>query len=160
MPTPLVAAAKDALAASRPQLEALVSSAKDNFVASFGDWVASSHRDVLAKLFEDAGHAKLDLLRATTAREVLEAQETFDTLVDAIDTIALADGITGKAHARAVMKSTLRQVLDTLAAVAGAVVGAVVSSYVPGAGAFVGTGVTAALNGLIAANVHKLPVLA
>lgn len=153
-------AVQSALESARPQLDALIAGAKSNFVASYGDWVDNAHRDVLEVLFADAAEAKLDLLRAETPREVQEAQETFDTFVAAIDTLALAAEITAKAHARAVMKNTLRQVLDTLAAVAGTVAGAIVSSYVPGAGAFVGPGVTAAFQTLIAAKADKLPVLA
>lgn len=145
-----------ALDAAKPQLTELVSAAKDNFMSSFGNWVQSSNRGRLEELFVTAGQAKISALMAKTADAAHEFQDIFETTIASIETLGLAVWITAKAEAIATLKSTVRQLLTTIAAVAGAVIKTVIEATVPGAGALIGpiagAGVEHALNGIFGNN--------
>jgi len=140
-----------ALDAAKPQLLDLISTAKDQFIANFGNWVHTTNRARLEELFVTAGQAKIDSLMAKTVEAAREAQDIFETSIASIETLGLAMWVTAKAEAIATLKSTMRQIISTVAAVAGVVIKTAIEAVVPGAGALVGplagAGVTHVITG-------------
>lgn len=141
---------RSALEAAKPQLLDLVSTAKDTFIASFGNWVQSAHRSRLEELFVTAGQAKIAVLMAVSEAGAREQQDIFETTIASIETLGLAVWITAKAEAVAALKATINQILSTIAVAAGIVLKMAVEAFVPGVGVvigpIVGAGVTFALN--------------
>lgn len=136
---------------AKPQLEALVEQTKTNFMATFGDFVESAHKDRLAQLFKEAGEAKIKALLAKDSAKAAEWQDIYATKIASIETLGLAVKIVGAAKSRSFLMETAKQVLDTLGGVAATVLKTIVAGFVQGAIAGVTGGAAPAIGGGIAA---------
>lgn len=139
-----------ALSIAKPRLEALVEQTKTNFMQSFGDFVESAHKDRLAKLFKEAGQAKINALAAADEAKAREWEDIYRTKLDSIETLGLAVKIVGAAKAHSFLRETAKNVLDTLGGVAAEILKTVVSGVVQGAITGLTGGAAPAIGGGIA----------
>lgn len=143
---------KQAFDAAQPALAEEISKAKTTFMSAFGDWIGSVHQARLEELFMSAGKAKLKSLFAATKEEAESWQDIFETFVDSLETIGLADWITAKASAMKAIKTTMTQILHGLAVGFGIAVKTIMGLALPGIGALggavAGPGITLLLDHL------------
>jgi len=138
------------LAAVKPQLAPVADQMKTNFMAAFGSWVESSHKDRLEQLFKDAAEAKLMALVSQDPEKVIEWQDIYRAKLASMTTLGLAVQIVGEAKAASILKEMASQILDVFGAVAATVIGIFIKGAISGLSGGVGPAVSEGIASLAA----------
>lgn len=118
---------------AKPQLEVLLAKTRENFMASFGSFVESIHKDRLETLFKEAGEFKLKAIVEKDENKARQYEDIYRTKLDSIETLGLAVKIVGSAKAHSFLKETAKSILDTFGGIAASLLKTVIAGLVQGA---------------------------
>lgn len=115
-----------------PKIMEALSRTKTAFMAQFGDYVETIHKEKLAEHFQKAGECKVKAALAKTQDEAGQYAEAAELHMQSIGTLAIGAKIVTKAKSASVIKETAAIILDTIGDVALVIIEAVASGVVSG----------------------------